>query len=205
MTVGGTRLIVAETEDSVIAVRPADGKLAWQAPFAAQQRAYNAATPLVDGSMVIYGGGGRGFRAVRLEKEGDGFAGKQLWSNPDTSVQFNTPVLVNGLLFGLSQTNEFFCMSAANGKTLWKAPAGPAAAGGRGGRGGGYGSIVDAGSVLLALTPRMELVVFAPSDKEFKQLASYKVADSATYAYPVLAGNRVYVKDQDAVICWTLD
>jgi outer membrane protein assembly factor BamB len=208
ITVSGTKLIVAETERAVVAVRVADGKLAWQTPFAAAQRAYNAATPIADGSTIIYSGGGRGTRAVMLEKEGDGFGAKELWSNKDTSVQFNTPVLKNGQLFGLSQTNQFFCMNAANGKTLWTAPAAPAASGGggrRGGGGGGYGSIVDASSVLLALTPKSELLVLEPSDKEFKQLASYKVADSATYAYPVVSGNRVYVKDQDAVILWTME
>ena len=71
--------------------------------------------------------------------------------------------------------------------------------------GNGYGSIVDAGQVLVALTPTSELIVFEPSDKEFKQLASYKVAESQTYAYPVASGNRIFVKDQDAVTLWTVE
>jgi len=49
------------------------------------------------------------------------------------------------------------------------------------------------------------LIVFEPSDKEFKQLASYKVAESQTHAYPVIAGNRVFVKDQDSVTLWTIE
>ena len=69
----------------------------------------------------------------------------------------------------------------------------------------GYGSIVDAGSVLLALTPHSQLIVFQPSNTEFKQIASYKVADSATYTYPIVAGNRIYIKDQDSVILWTIE
>ena len=76
--------------------------------------------------------------------------------------------------------------------------------GGGMGRASGYGSIVDAGSVLFALTPSAQLVVFQPSDKEFKQLASYKVADSQTFTYPVIAGNRIYIKDQDSVTLWTI-
>jgi hypothetical protein len=65
--------------------------------------------------------------------------------------------------------------------------------------GGGYASIVDAGSVLLALTPASQLVVFKPSDKAFTEEARIKVASSPTYAYPILAGNRLFVKDQDSV------
>ena len=49
------------------------------------------------------------------------------------------------------------------------------------------------------------ITVIEPNDKEFKQLASYKVADSDTYAYPIAAGNRLYVKDKESVILWNID
>ncbi len=84
-------------------------------------------------------------------------------------------------------------------------PGGRRRGGGGGGGGGGYGSIVDAGSVLVALTPAMELVVFEPSATEFKELARYKVAESATYAYPVLSGKRIFTKDEDHVALWTVE
>ena len=64
---------------------------------------------------------------------------------------------------------------------------------------------MDAGPVLLALTPAAQLVVFEPNGKEFKQLAKYKVADSDTYAYPIVAGNRVFVKDRDSLTLWTIE
>jgi outer membrane protein assembly factor BamB len=230
MTVNGTRLIIAETQSKIVAVNAADGKLAWETPFRTR---YNASSPIVDGQRLIYVGDGA--TEVRIEKEDGGFAAKKVWNNPESSVIYNTPVVKNGLLFGLSQANRIFCLNAETGKTLWTAPigqaagAGPSARGGQGprgpggqgappggqgrrgrgmggmGGGGGFGSIVDAGSVLMALTPGEQLIVFEPSDKEFKQLASYKVADSATYAYPVVSGNRIYIKDQNSVILWTLD
>ena len=167
---------------------------------------------------------------MKIEKDGDRFVAKELWSNPQTSVKFNSPVLRNGLVFGLTDRNQFFAINAENGQTAWTASAGGQAGGGgpgakggegkkggkgdagkggrgmRGGRGGvGYGSIVDADSVLLALTPSSELIVFQPSDKEFKQLAKYKVASTPTYTYPVLSGNRIFIKDQDSVTLWTVD
>jgi len=43
-----------------------------------------------------------------------------------------------------------------------------------------------------------------PSEK-FKQVATYKVADEGTYAYPIATGNRIYVKDFDSVTLWTVD
>ena len=73
------------------------------------------------------------------------------------------------------------------------------------GGGGGYGSIVNAGAVMLALTPSAQLIVFEPGGKEFKQLASYKVSDNQTHAYPVASGNRIFIKDKDSVTLWTVD
>jgi outer membrane protein assembly factor BamB len=215
LALGGAKLIVALGDKKLVAVNVADGKLAWEAPFAVQGRGYNAATPIVDGQTIIYGGSGRGFKAVKLEKEGDGFAAKELWSNPEKSVQFNTPVLKNGLLFGLTAGNEFFCLNAQTGQTSWSAPlapaseaggaGGPGGGGGRGGRGGGYGSIVDAGSVMLALTPASELIAFEPRDKAYAELARIKVADSPTHAHPLVAGDRVFIKDKESLALWTIE
>ncbi len=90
-----------------------------------------------------------------------------------------------------------------------RGPGGPGGGfGGRGrggGGGGGYGTIVDAGAVLFALTPAAQLVVFEPGAKEFKMLASYKVAEGQTHSYPVVSGNRVFIKDKESLTLWTVE
>jgi hypothetical protein len=43
------------------------------------------------------------------------------------------------------------------------------------GRGGGYGSIVSADNVLLALTPASDLIVIRPDDKKLKEVSRIKV------------------------------
>jgi outer membrane protein assembly factor BamB len=196
LSVGDTQMIVTQTAKSVVSVGAQDGKLLWQLPFAPQGMAYNAATPIVDGQTVFYCGQGRGCKAVRIEKQGDSFVAKELWSNADNSVQFNSPVLKNNLLFGLSQRGNFFCVNAETGKTAWTDSVGGH---------GGYGAIVDAGPVLLALTSKSQLTVFEPSEKEYVEVANIKAAEKQTYAYPVLTGNRLFVRDQDSVTLWTID
>ena len=162
-------------------------------------RSYNAATPIVDDQTIIVAG--QGVKAFQINKKDDSFAVKELWTNPDINISFNTPVLKDGSIYGLSGANSLFCLDAKTGKTLWTSDL----AGG-GGRGrGGFGSVVDAGSVLFALTPASELIVFKPSDKEFSQVAKIKVAQTPTYSYPVVAGNRVFIKDQDAVTMYTVE
>ncbi len=190
-TVEGVKQVVTLTEKSIVGIGAADGKLLWQVPFVPQGRAYNAATPILDGQTVIYAGAGRGTKAVKIEKQGDGFAAKELWSNPEVAPQFNTPVLKDGLLFGLSSRGTLFCLDAKTGQAVWS-DATPRDR-------GGFGSVIDAGPVLLALTSGSELVAFKPGGKEYAEVARLKIADTATYAHPVVAGDRIFVKDQDSV------
>lgn len=196
LSLGGNKILIAETAKSIVALTLADGKLLWQTPFVAEQRGYNAATPIVAGQTVLYTGSRRGTRAVALEKDGDKITVKELWSNKDNGVQFNTPVVKDRLVFGISERDALFCLYLKDGVAAWAIPI-------KGGR--GYGSVVDVGEVLLALTPPGDLIVFAPTDKEFRKLATYKVGESETYAYPVVAGNRIFVKDKDSVTLWTVE
>src|SRR5213075_1378914 len=127
-----------QTESKLVAVNATDGKLAWESTSASQGggpggqggeggrgrgmggRDYKAATPIVDGQTIIIAG--RGVKAVKLEKVGDKFVEKELWNNPDKSVQFNTPALRGGMLYGLTANNELFCLNARNGTLAWSAP-----------------------------------------------------------------------------------
>lgn len=189
----GTKQIVTLTEKNIVGIGVADGKLLWQLAFAPQGRAYNAATPIVEGQTVIYAGAGRGTKAVKIEKQADRFAAKELWSNPGLAPQFNTPVLEDGLLFGLSNRGNLFCINAETGKSAWTDTA-------RHGR--GFAAIVSTGSCLLALPNTSELIVFKPDGTKYTEIARYKVSDTPTYAHPIISGNRVFVKDQESVAMW---
>jgi outer membrane protein assembly factor BamB len=195
LTADGVKQIVTLSEKSVVGLGAADGKLLWQIPFVPQGMAYNAATPIVDGQTVIFAGSGRGTKAVRVEKQGDGFAAKELWSNDQVAPQFNSPVLKDGLLFGLTDKGYLFCLNAKTGQTAWTDATK---------RGGAFAAVLDAGSVLLALPSNSELIVFKPADKQYDEVARIKVADSATYAHPVVAGNRIFVRDLDTVALLTI-
>ena len=195
LTADGVKQIVTLSEKSVVGLGAADGKLLWQIPFVPQGMAYNAATPIVDGQTVIFAGSGRGTKAVRIEKQGDGFAAKELWSNDQVAPQFNSPVLKDGLLFGLTDKGNLFCLNAKTGQTAWTDATR---------RGGAFAAVLDAGSVLLALPSNSELLVFKSGDKQYDEVARIKVADSATYAHPVVAGTRIFVRDQETVTLWTV-
>ncbi|MBU6400190.1 MAG: PQQ-binding-like beta-propeller repeat protein, partial [Verrucomicrobia bacterium] len=113
---------------------------------------------------------------------------------------FNTPVLKDGFLFGLSDKGLLFCLNAKTGETAWTDTA----------KHDRFGTTLDAGSVLLALVMpgppvNSELIAFKPSDKQFEEVAKLKVADTPTYSQPVIAGNRIFVKDKENLTLWTLE
>jgi outer membrane protein assembly factor BamB len=189
LTVAGTKQIVMLTEKSLVGLGAADGKLLWQSPFVSQARAYNSATPIIDGKMVIITGQGRGTKALKIEKKGDAFVATEVWSNPQIAAQFCTPVLRNGLLFGITGHGDLFCVDAKDGKTAWTSAANL----------GRYGAMINAGSVIMALPENGELIVFKPNAGKFEQLARIKAAATKTYALPVIAGKRIFVKDQESL------
>jgi outer membrane protein assembly factor BamB len=213
-TVDDKKVIVAETAASIVAVS-LNGKLLWRAAIAGGKggggkgaggkggkgggmggMAYNAPTPVVEGTMLIYAEGARTTKAVNIEKKGDELAAKDLW-NSEEGLQFNTPVVKNGLLFGQTREDKLFCVNIKTGKTEWTQAV-------KGWSRPGYGSVVDVGTALMSLTPAGDLIVFEPTEKEFKQLAKYKVGTD-TFAYPVVAGNRIIIKDKDSVALYAVD
>jgi outer membrane protein assembly factor BamB len=199
LTLNDLKAVVVETTGTISAVNLADGKLLWSTNFSTR---YNASTPVVEGDVIYYAGSGKPTTAVKVESQGEKVEGKELWKTPETSVIYNSPVVKDGLMFGLSERNEVFCIDTKTGKKLWSQRL--EGGGGGGGRGrSGFGSIVAAGSVLFALTPSAQLVVFKPDREEFKRVASYKVANGSTYAYPVVTREGVYIKDRNSVTFWT--
>ena len=196
MTAGGTKQLVVVTETGLIGVAGGDGKLLWKIPIAPSRPAVNSTTPIVDGQTVIFSDPKRGLVAVKIDKQGGVFTVKDLWANAKSATMFNTPVLKDGLLFGLSKRKNLFCIDARTGKTAWTDEASS---------GRGFGAVLDVGSAILALPDSSELIAFKPSAIGYAELARIKVADSATYAHPVIAGNRIFVKDEKAVTLWTLE
>ena len=55
------------------------------------------------------------------------------------------------------------------------------------------------------MTGDSELVAFEPSDKGYMEVARYKVSATSGLPYPIIAGNRVFVKGRDSLTLWTVE
>jgi hypothetical protein len=72
------------------------------------------------------------------------------------------------------------------------------------GRGGANAALQSAGSNLLVLTTDGELLVLKRNPEKFEELRRYKVADTETWAQPVLLKDAVIIRTSDAVTRWAL-
>ena len=116
MTFGNTKVVIAPTDKSLVGLTT-DGKEVWKIPY--EQGHGTTATPLVDGQTLIVSGPGSGVTAIGLKMEDGQLKEEELWKNTDNTGRFNTPVLKDGLLYGLSNSNAIFCINTDTHETLW--------------------------------------------------------------------------------------
>ena len=102
-------------------------------------------------------------------------------------MRFSSPVQKGNLIFGFSNRNSgiFFCVDAASGKTLWSSDP----------RQGDNAVVLISGELLFLLKDNAELIVARASGSGFEPLHRYTVADSATYANPLMLPKGIVIKD----------
>ena len=187
---GGTAQIVTQTQKSIAGFSAATGEQLWRIPFETEY-VQNIVTPIVYKEMLIFSGLDKGTTAVRVIKLAGKWQAVKVWQNSEVSMYMNSPVVSGDYLYGLShkRKGQFFCLDARTGKTLWSS----------GGREGDNAAIVAAGQFLFLLTDGAEMIVARSDPKQFEVLKKYSVADSPTWAHPVLVGNRVLIKDASSL------
>ena len=183
---GGVRFIVTQTQKYIVGLTASGGVQLWEIPFETEY-VQNIVTPVLYKQMLILSGLDKGVFAVNVVVRRSKWVVEQLWQNPDLSMYMNSPVLSGDYLYGLShkRKGQFFCLDARTGQTLWTTN----------GREGDNAAMVVAGEIIFSLTDGAELIVARNDPKQFEVLKKYPVADSPTWAHPVVLGKTILVKD----------
>lgn len=195
-TFDGVRQVVTMTDKSVVGIAAKDGQLLWRLEWPDEWNE-NIVTPLVWKTSLILSGVRKGTMAVQPVKTGDKWETKELWSNKELTMYMNSPVLAGEHFFGMTNKRKgsLFCAEAATGKILWSTE----------GREGANAAILQTKDLLFVLNNDAGLIVAKKSAAGFEQVAKYSVADSATYAHPVIWGKSILVKDDASIALWRLD
>jgi outer membrane protein assembly factor BamB len=195
MKVDRKKHVIVQTEKNLIALNLTDGKLLWQIATPPQQRFYNSASPYINGQVIYYTGQGTGTKAIKVTYQGKKFTTEELWVNTETGGKWNTPILINGFLYGYSDQKRIYCLDSSNGKKVW----------GDETLNSDFATIVDCGSVIIGLPSTGKLIVFKPDSKAYSEVAIYKVSETPVYAFPVIAGNLIYIKDAESLTLFKIN
>ena len=79
------------------------------------------------------------------------------------------------MLFG-NGNGKLFCLNAQTGAVNWLDPENR----------GISAAIVDAGSVLFAITANGELAAYQPDGKQYSERLRFKVSETETWAHPMM-------------------
>jgi outer membrane protein assembly factor BamB len=190
------RHLVTLTDKSIIGISVDSGKLLWKLPFPDEWNE-NIVTPVLHGETLVISGVRQGTRAIRVTREGDHWKLASTWHNPKIAMYMSSPVLDGDLLFGLSnlRKGQLFCLDVKTGDVLWTTE----------GREGQNAAILQSQKEIFMLTNDADLIIANKSAKGFEPLARYKVADSSTWAHPVIMSRQILIKDAANLILWSIE
>jgi len=193
---GGTRQVITMTQDNLVGVDVANGQLLWKRPYSVRATR-NAVTPIVHNQIVIVSGLGMPVTGFRVFNKSGQWSTEDVWVNNDVTMDMSTGVVIGNSLFGFSARNsgQYFALDANTGQTLWLSEA----------RIAENAAVVRSGDLWFALNTEAKLLVARANPKQFEVLKTYEVADTATWAQPVLSGQRVFIKDLSTISLWTLN
>ncbi len=175
----------------------ATGKVRWEVPFGMRGPTVNAACPRVmpgaDGaaSLLITASYGVGSRCGSFDA--DGF--RPRWEGLDSlATQYATPVLVGGSLYAFDGREDLppaslVCLDPQNGQVRWRE------------RQASYGSLVATDGRLLAVGTDGTLQLIQPNGDRLEILASARPLSGTLRALPALAEGRLYLRNDDTLVC----
>ncbi|PYV05706.1 MAG: hypothetical protein DMG10_04025 [Acidobacteria bacterium] len=191
---GGVRQIVTQSQKFLVGVSAANGELLWSIPFTTEY-VQNIVTPVLYKEMLVFSGVNKGVLAIKVVGNGNKWTPEKVWETPEVSFYMNTPVVDGDLLLGLSHKNkgQFVCLDARTGKRQWASE----------GRQGENAAVVKGGDCFFLLTTDSELIVARMSGKGFEPIQRYTVANSPTWAHPVILNRGIVIKDAEKLTFWS--
>jgi outer membrane protein assembly factor BamB len=189
--VGGVRTIMNFTSRAAVGVRASDGKLMWSHSSPANGTA-NCATPVfADGKAFFTSAYGTGGALLGLSAQGGEVKAKELYFTKDMKNHHGGVVLVNGYLYGFSDS-ILTCIEFATGKKMWAS------------RSVGKGSLTYADGMLYLFSENnvVGLAEATPNAYVEKGRVSVPEQGRPSWAYPVVIGGNLYIRDQGTLTAY---
>ncbi|MCL2072315.1 MAG: PQQ-like beta-propeller repeat protein [Marinilabiliaceae bacterium] len=200
----GVRQYIQQSAKGIAGVSAKDGKLLWRLEIEGYKVAV-IPTPLYHENLVYATAGyNAGSTAIRLSKENETFKTEIVYANTNMCNYSSGVVLIDGYLYGFSETSGWTCQNLETGENVWHI--------GRGGSKFGNGGMVAINDRLLLSEGRGALLLIEASPNGWKEFGGFDVPERTTIetndnlvlTHHVVANGKLYVRDQDLLFCYEL-
>lgn len=199
---GGVRQYIQLVGRGLIGVRARDGKLLWRYERVANGTA-NIPTPIVSGEFVFTSTGyGTGAALLRLRSTGDQTVeAEEVYWLDSRSLQnkHGGMLLVDGFVYCGTGNGQGLpiCIEMATGEIAW----GPERA-----EGSGESSFVYADGHLVIRREDGTVMLIRATPEKFDLVQAFKpeYQEGKSWAHPVIANGRLYLREQDKLMCYEL-
>jgi outer membrane protein assembly factor BamB len=198
--IGGVRQYIQLTDASVAGIAAKDGSLLWRA----KRKGAVAVIPTPiyrDGFVYVCSGYGIGSNLFKIEAKDGKFTAEEVYAEKNTMQnQLGGVVLVDKYLYGSDDKKGWTCQDFATGKSIWTEK-----------KKLGKGSICYADGMLYlreesgkgGKKSTVALVEATPDGYQEKgRFDQPDRSDMNSWAHPVVIGGRLYLRDQDVLLCY---
>jgi len=210
-TVNGKRHVFCLMRQGLVSVDPKTGAVNFSFWFRSRLNdSVNASSPVVVDDLVFISAAYYKVGSVLLKIKPDGRSVEEVWRSTALETHWNTPVYHEGYLYAFSGRNEpdarFRCVELKTGKVVWERDEHWAAHSTLTPSVYGRGSCLMAEGKLIVLGEGGLLGLFKVNPKREEELSRFQVAGLhyPSWAAPVLAHKKLYLRNEDKLICLNL-
>ena len=188
LQMGNATQVVFFTSQRALGLDLKDGKLLWEYPRAANDVA-NVATPIVNGNRVFISSDyGTGAGVVEIKADGKA---QEVYFTKDMRNHHSSSVLIGDYLYGFS-SSILTAMRFDTGEVAWRD------------RSVGKGSLVYADGNLYAFSENGVVGLIEATPTGYREKGRFRIEQDSlpTWTHPVVAGGRLYLRDQDTIYAY---
>lgn len=188
---GGIRQYIQFLQQGVVGIRAEDGAFLWREDGSSNSFA-NCATPVFHDGFLFSSSGYRGAALIQLVAQGGRVTPRRIYALKEFRNHFGGFVLRDGQVYGCSEA-VLTCVDFHTGKIAWKD------------RSVGMGSLVYADGHLYLRGEKGACALIEATREGYREKGRFDPpirSGKPARAYPVVTGGRLYLRDQDLLLCY---
>lgn len=187
------KILVTQTEKSVLGIDPTDGKLLWRHEHI-NEWAVHPNTPLYhDGFIYIVSGYGCGGILLKLSEDGNTIS--EVWANESLDNQMGGVIYLDGRLYGAGHDNrKFICLDWETGEELFFTKSMQ------------RGNTIYADGLLYCYDERGKVLLIKPEESSFNVISEFKVpyGENQHWAHLVIQHKKLFVRHGTSLMVYDI-